>query len=219
MSVAGLSPPVASRVAGILPFRGLGGPKTRLSGVLSIEDRRALALALLERAIRSMCAGGVETLAIVTMDPRLSSVGIDPCAEIIVQSGAGLNDAIHLGQLWAIEHGADATLTVLPDLPLLSADDISALVWRSNPHTAVIAPDRHGQGTNALLLHPPDAVASAFGDGSADRHRRGLALAEIAVVDLQRPGIHLDLDTPDDLEHLLALGYDWRDLVGTMSVR
>ncbi len=40
-----------------------------------------------------------------------------------------------------------------------------------------IVPDRHGTGTNALLLAPPQAIAPAFGPGSCERHaapgRRG----------------------------------------------
>ena len=33
-----------------------------------------------------------------------------------------------------------------------------------------IVPDRHGTGTNALLLSPPDAIAPAFGPDSCARH-------------------------------------------------
>ena len=33
-------------------------------------------------------------------------------------------------------------------------------------------PDRHGTGTNALLLTPPDVIAPSFGAGSRERHER-----------------------------------------------
>ena len=110
--------------------------------------------------------------------------------------------AVHEGQAWAMLGGANGLLTVLPDLPLLSGDDVRALLAAATCEGAVIAPDRHGLGTNALLLAPPDAIPPSFGIDSAPRHRLALALADIPVTDIQRPGTHLDLDTPADLEQL-----------------
>lgn len=209
----------SARVAGVLPFRGLGDPKTRLSSVLSIDERRELALGLLRRSIEALVAGGVGPLAVITMDPRVAGMGLDPRAEIIVQSGVGLNNAVRLGQHWAIEQGSDAVMIVLPDLPLVTKTDVQMLLHQVVPQSAIIAPDRHGLGTNALVLSPPDLIAPAFGEASADRHRQGLALGEIPVLDVQRPGTHLDLDSPDDLMHLLRLGYDWHELIGVASAR
>jgi 2-phospho-L-lactate guanylyltransferase len=192
----------ARTVFALLPFRGLDDPKTRLGSALSLDERRDLAVRLLNRAIAAVCAAGVERLAVVTRDASLAARGIDPRADLILQSGSGLNAAIRDGQQWATANGADALLILLPDLPLLAERDIRALVAAAEPGVAVVAPDRHGAGTNALLLMPPDAIAPAFGEGSADRHRRGLALADMSAVDVERPGIQLDLDTPDDLRYL-----------------
>jgi 2-phospho-L-lactate guanylyltransferase len=68
----------------------------------------------------------------------------------------------------------------------------------------VIVPDRHGTGTNALVLSPPDAIEPAFGPGSFARH---VAAAEAAGVPHrveEVPGLALDVDTPDDLAELAA---------------
>ncbi|HYI16883.1 MAG TPA: 2-phospho-L-lactate guanylyltransferase [Thermomicrobiales bacterium] len=192
------------RIFGLLPFRGLDDPKTRLGSVLSVGERGNLALDLLRQAVDAMLAGGIERLAVITLDERLACAGLDPRAEVIVQRGRGLNHAVHEGQAWAMVGGADGLLTVLPDLPLVSADDVRALLDAATEEGAVIAPDRHGLGTNALLLAPPDAIPPSFGIDSAPRHRLALALADIPVTDIQRPGTHLDLDTPDDLEQLLG---------------
>ena len=65
--------------------------------------------------------------------------------------------------------------------------------------SVVLAPDRHGRGTNALLLDPPDVIDPAFGGDSraghawlavVGRHPRSWRLAGVLA---------LDLDTPDDL--------------------
>ena len=188
------------RIFGLLPFRGLVDPKSRLGSVLPPAARGHLALELLRQAVDAMLAGGVERLAVITLDERLTRAGLDPRAEVIVQHGRGLNAAVHEGQAWAMLGGADGLLTVLPDLPLFSSDDVRALLAAATLEGAVIAPDRHGLGTNALLLSPPDAIPPSFGVDSAPRHRLALALADIPLTDIQRPGTHLDLDTPDDLD-------------------
>jgi 2-phospho-L-lactate guanylyltransferase len=65
-----------------------------------------------------------------------------------------------------------------------------------------IVPDRHGTGTNALLLAPPDAISPAFGEGSRERHARlaGAAGLDPALESLE--SLALDLDTPEDLAAL-----------------
>ena len=63
----------------------------------------------------------------------------------------------------------------------------------------LVVPDRHGLGTNALLLHPPDAMAPSFGEGSHARHLGNARAAGIHAETVQLPSLALDLDTPDDL--------------------
>jgi 2-phospho-L-lactate guanylyltransferase len=69
---------------------------------------------------------------------------------------------------------------------------------------ALIVPDRHGTGTNALLLQPPQAIPPAFGPGSCARHMR-LALDNQVNVELvEVTSLGLDVDTPDDLATVTA---------------
>ena len=63
----------------------------------------------------------------------------------------------------------------------------------------LVVPDRHGIGTNALLLHPPDAMEPSFGEGSHARHLGNARAAGIHAETVQLPSLALDLDTPDDL--------------------
>ncbi len=82
-------------------------------------------------------------------------------------------------------------------------------------------PDRHGTGTNALLLTPPEAITPAFGKDSCNRHG---ALADEAGVGwtIERvPSLMLDVDTPEDLAVLAESLGDRRGLAnrtrGTLS--
>jgi 2-phospho-L-lactate guanylyltransferase len=66
-------------------------------------------------------------------------------------------------------------------------------------HYAAIVPDRHGTGTNALALAPPNAIAPAFGEGSCARHVAAAREAELPYSVEELPSLALDLDTPADI--------------------
>jgi 2-phospho-L-lactate guanylyltransferase len=96
-------------------------------------------------------------------------------------------------------------LVIHGDLPLLSAPDISALLDAAESSGAAIAPDRHGQGTNALALWMrPPAYTFAYGPNSFALHQQRLG-DTLAVV--QRKGLACDVDTPNDLAHAQTLKY------------
>ncbi len=69
-----------------------------------------------------------------------------------------------------------------------------------DPPVVVIAPDRHGKGTNALLMSPSGLIEYDFGEDSFQRHcdRVRASGARLEIVDL--PSLGLDLDIPEDLE-------------------
>jgi 2-phospho-L-lactate guanylyltransferase len=193
-----------------VPFRHLDDAKGRLSSELSLTERRTLALGLVCRALEALLDGGVERVRVSTRDEMLYDLLLAPGVEVDLQERGGLNDAVREAQAWALANGADALLVVLPDLPLLVAQDVRSILDLALGRCAILAPDRAGLGSNALLLAPPDAIAPAFGEGSAERHRAALAAAGIEYAELHRTGLALDLDTVDDLHLLAELGHDWR---------
>jgi len=83
-------------------------------------------------------------------------------------------------------------------LPLLEANDIQAMIDTGRDNAMVIAPDRRGEGTNALFLRRPELIPFRFGEGSFDAH---CTLAEDAGVTphiLECEGLAFDLDTRED---------------------
>jgi 2-phospho-L-lactate guanylyltransferase len=93
-------------------------------------------------------------------------------------------------------------LLVPGDCPALDPAEVAELLTLDD--AVVVVPDRHGTGTNALLLHPPDAIAPAFGPGSRERHE-GLAIAaghRARIAELGSLG--LDVDTDGDLQAMAA---------------
>jgi len=62
----------------------------------------------------------------------------------------------------------------------------------------VIAPCRHGTGTNALLLRPPDLIPFAFGPDSFAAHCAAACAAGVEPIIYRADNIAFDLDTPED---------------------
>jgi len=92
------------------------------------------------------------------------------------------------------EIGPGPVLIVNSDLASVTADDLLALADAIPDDGIAIAPARDGT-TNALGLSDASLFASLYGPGSAARFR---AHAERAV-DVVRPGLRDDVDTPADL--------------------
>ncbi len=182
---------------------GRTGPtaKTRLGDALDVADRSALAVAMLTDVLRATSRAGLAG-TVAVLDPPTAPVD---GATVVSDPGGGLDAAVTRGIRAAIAAGARTAVVLAGDLPLLEAEDIATLVATAEgPRAVVVATDRHGTGTNALVLRPPDVIAPSFGPDSAARH---LAAAVAAVRGSARSvkphRIALDIDTPDDLDELV----------------
>jgi len=175
----------------ILPIKVFGRAKTRLGG------RPELAATMAGHVLDALAsAERLDAVLVVTADPSARASAEEHGFEVVDEPElAGHNAAAELGIARALELGATRALLVPGDCPLLTSDEVDALLDRHPDDRVVVVPDRHGTGTNALLLRPPDAIHPAFGPGSRDRH---LGLDGGAVLD-EVPGLLLDVDTPDDL--------------------
>jgi len=117
---------------------------------------------------------------------------------------SGQSTAVAAGLARAKEAGFERVLCVPGDCPALAVGELEALLAEERRPQAVVVPDRHGEGTNGLLLSPPDLLRPAFGPGSLARH---LAAARQAGVEprIARPQtLLLDVDTPADLLALIS---------------
>ncbi|MDQ4100176.1 MAG: 2-phospho-L-lactate guanylyltransferase [Chloroflexota bacterium] len=191
------------RLVVVVPVRGLRGSKTRLRDFFDEQERVALTAAMLRHVLSAVRdAALADRIAVVTPDPAVVSALSSPPQGIEVvrqpERQNGLNSALLIGRGWAAGLGADAMLVLSADLPLLRPEHVRALVAQEAP--VIIATDRHGTGTNGLLLREPlaEAFTFSFGEQSALRHVAEADRLGLNVVRVETPGTAFDLDTPDD---------------------
>lgn len=187
----------------IVPLKAEGARKTRLSDHLSKLARERLSESLFHHVIRTLrLCPSVARIVLLSDGP--SPI---PDLEWRHDRGRGLNAELQ-GVIDAIRGKNDASriLIVHGDLPLLNADDIEILAAAARDRIA-IAPDRGGDGTNALALGDDRPFTLCFGPNSFARHH---AQAPDAAIVIGRPGLALDVDTPADLQAAAALGFSER---------
>jgi 2-phospho-L-lactate guanylyltransferase len=193
-----------SQTWALVPIRGLETAKTRLGEDLDAEERVELVTALLRRTlVATRDARRIAGTIVVTMDPDAAGIAKELRAVGLVERAPGLNEAIEAARSVAVARGATAVLVLPADLPSVSPAAIDAIVEAAadaHGQAALVAlvADRHGMGTNALLVSPPAAIDPAFGEASRAAHAGRAAAAGARFQELHGP-LSLDLDTSADL--------------------
>ena len=192
------------RTAAVLPVKSFSRAKQRLGDAVGGNEREELAAAMVGDVLEALAAvPAIDEVVVVTAEP-LAARAAEQAGAIVVDDPeeAGQSAAAARGVDAALVRGAERALLVPGDCPALDPRELSALLARSGE--VVIVPDRHGSGTNALLLTPPRAIVPSFGAGSFARHAAlaRAAGAEVKVAEL--PSLGLDVDTPEDLGALRA---------------
>jgi 2-phospho-L-lactate guanylyltransferase len=201
-----MTPAPRGKTVAILPVKRFGAAKQRLDGDLSEGTRRALAEAMVTDVLialrRSKAVDEVLVVSGESMAVALAA-GYDAAAVVDDPDDAGHSAAALRGVASAVERGATRVVLVPGDCPALDPAELDALLADApEGPSVVVVPDRHGDGTNALVLTPPDAIRPAFGPGSRERHESLAAAAGAACAAVPVPTLGLDVDTVDDLAAL-----------------
>lgn len=190
----------------ILPVKGFGQAKTRLRERVPDGPRAGLAQAMVRDVLSVLGrVEGLDGVIVVTAEPVAAELARAAGAEVVHDPAeAGQSAAVALGVARALERGADRVLAVPGDCPALDPGELAGLL--SAAEAIVVVPDRHGSGTNALLLAPPTAMAPSFGPGSRERHEAAARASGLPWAVREVPGLGMDADTPEDLATLEASG-------------
>jgi 2-phospho-L-lactate/phosphoenolpyruvate guanylyltransferase len=188
------------RTAAILPIKRFTAAKSRLETTVSSPLRGDLARAMVGDVLLTLArTAAIELTILVTAETGLPEIGREHRLLVVDDAEErGQSAAVTLGVQRALAEGFDRVLCVPGDCPALDPAELETLLAVENSGLVVL-PDRHGTGTNGLLLAPPDAISPSFGPDSCARH---LQLARAAGVDCRvepLPSLLLDVDTGADL--------------------
>jgi 2-phospho-L-lactate/phosphoenolpyruvate guanylyltransferase len=198
------------RATAIIPVKRFGAAKQRLLERLDRPQRAAIVRAMLADVLAAIArAEAVERVIVVTGEGRAERIALAharrsraPLEVLQDPVDRGHSEAATLGIIRALSHGAECTALLPGDCPLLDPAELDGALERMHAGRVAVIPDRHGTGTNGLLLAPADAIGPAFGPGSAERHRERAETAGYEHATEALPSLALDLDTPDDLAAL-----------------
>jgi len=186
----------------ILPVKRFQSAKSRLGDELSRGTRRALTEAMVTDVLMALRRSkAVDQVLVVTSEPAAEAIGRGYGADVLHDElDEGQSAAALIGIVHALELGATRVLLVPGDCPALDPAELTELLERPQLGRGVIVvPDRHGTGTNALLLTPPDVIEPAFGPDSRALHEQAAAAAGVPCTVEQVATLSIDVDTAADL--------------------
>jgi 2-phospho-L-lactate guanylyltransferase len=196
---------VSDRTLAILPVKRFELAKTRLGDAVTNAERGRLAQAMVADVLEALTAApGLGGVVVVTNEAAVAALAREVGALVLADPHeSGQSAATLVGIAHALDGGFTRALLVPGDCPTLDGATLVALLEPpAAPPSVTIVADRHGLGTNALLLSPPDVIAPGFGNGSFERHRLRAEAAGAAWHVAALPGLALDIDTPADLAAL-----------------
>lgn len=174
--------------------------KQRLAGGIADERREALVEAMLADVLEAIGkARTIERTIVVSDEPRAAAAAAAAGAGVVPDPGGGHSDATLAGIARAGGGRASCVVLLPGDCPLLDPRELDRLLTGVPGEYVAIVPDRHGTGTNALVLAPPTAIRPAFGEGSRARHVAAAREAGVPFGVEELASLALDLDTPADV--------------------
>lgn len=189
----------------LVPVKILADAKQRLSGILSAEERVALAQAMCEDVLQTLAnCQNRRSVAVVTSDSFASRLAARFKFDVIADANSGETSAIEMATAVCKARGARSTLVLPADIPLIDSAELQQIIESAPPDGTVLVPDAEGRGTNAALRSPGDLFPLRFGNDSFLPHQAAARATGLPCVILRLPGIARDIDRPQDLHQLSA---------------
>ena len=189
----------------LVPIKNLADAKQRLSPILSPEERFALAQAMCEDVLEALANWQSRpAVAVVTTDSLARDLAARFHFEVITDDNCGETSAIEMATAVCRERGAESTLVVPADIPMIDSSELQKIADCAPKSGAVLVPDAAGRGTNAAWRSPGDLFPLRFGNDSFQPHLAAAKATGLTCVVLKLPGIARDVDRPEDLHELAA---------------
>lgn len=186
---------MSSRVAAIVPAAGLSRRMGSCKQLLPLGGRTVLA-----RCIESLLAGGIAGIVVVvgaTGEKVAVEAGRFPVQIVANPDPDGdMASSVRTGRD-LLPPQASGVIVALCDYPLISAATIAALVAaHAEQPQSVIVPMHNGRRGHPTLF--PASVLDELGGAATLRDLVRRDPGRLCLLDVDDPGILLDMDTPGD---------------------
>jgi 2-phospho-L-lactate/phosphoenolpyruvate guanylyltransferase len=190
----------------LVPVKDLSAAKQRLAAVLDQPARTELAQAMLHDVVATLAAWPRRpACALVTSDPFALELARQYDFEVIPDpANPGETGAIEMATRVCVSRGIDSTLVIPADIPLIQARELDDILAHAPDEGSVLVPAADGRGTNAVFRRPANLFPLRFGNDSFKPHLAAAQATGKPCIVLQLPGIAVDVDNPEDLQHLLT---------------
>jgi 2-phospho-L-lactate guanylyltransferase len=196
----------------LVPVKNMSSAKQRLAAVLDQPSRTALAQAMLHDVLTTLHnwparrKNGRPPVAVVSSDSYAVKLATEYEFEVIPDpDNPGETGAIEMATRICVERGADSTLVIPADIPLIESWELEEILKHAPAEGSVLVPAADGRGTNAAFRRPANLFPLRFGNDSFKPHHAAAQATGKPCVILNLPGIAVDVDNPEDLQQLISL--------------
>lgn len=192
-------------IAALVPSKALDQAKGRLAAILGEDERRQLAMAMLEDVVRALHAvASIGSVAVVSPDSDVPVLASELGAATIQEPAnlRGINQALTYA-LGVMSPRPEALVVVLADVPEIDPADVETALGALPKRGVVICPS-HDKGTGLLAMRPAGVIPFRFGPQSFSLHKREAAAQGLRAEVVRAESLARDIDSPDDLRALLS---------------
>jgi len=189
----------------LVPVKEVTESKQRLAGVLDRHEREGLVLAMLRDVLTAIQeVDQFDGILLVSRSQKIQTLAREFVSDVFMESaGSDHSRAVIEGNGYLkVRYRVECSLALSGDVPRVTADDIRQVI--EHHECVTLVPNSSGEGTNAVLTSPPNAIPCQFGGASLERHIESAATKGLEARIVRNENIGHDIDNPHDLKQAIA---------------
>jgi len=195
------------KIAAVIPMKNLHYAKSRLSNILTLQQRKKLILFLFNITIRTLKKSRfISEIIVVSSDKTIEKFSFQYGLTFIEDFNNGVNNAVVLADYYCVSKDIEANIVIPHDLPFISVREIDYIcnISQKYPKCVIICPSKRFDGTNILFRKPPNVIDTFYDNDSYLNHLKEAQKFNIPIESLNLDNLMFDIDTPEDLSEFLS---------------
>ena len=195
------------KIAAVIPMKNLHYAKSRLSNILTLQQRKELVLFLFNITIKTLKKSKfISEIIVVSSDKTIEKFSFKNGLIFIKDLDNGVNNAIIFADRYCVQNNIDANIVIPHDLPFISVKEIDYIcnISEKYPKCVIICPSKRFDGTNILFRKPPSVIATFYDNNSYLNHLKEAEKFNIPLESINLDNLMFDIDTREDLLDFLS---------------